>query len=126
MLLLDPDYPGEKIRKTIQQVVPQAKHIYADKNKAISKNKRKVGIEHMKVEDIIELFDHIQIVKHDSDVSNNFLYELGLIGSEGSKTLRIKLGKKLGIGYMNSKQLLKRLHMFGIKKEEVIKANDCE
>lgn len=119
VLLLDPDHPGEKIRRTIQEVVPDAMHIFADKKKAISKNKRKVGIEHMNKEDIISLFDEIKTAKRASDITQEMLYEYGLIGQECSKDKRIQLGLRLGIGYTNSKQLLKRLHLFGISKKEL-------
>lgn len=121
VLCLDPDFPGEKIRKTIQNVVPNAMHIFAEKAKAISKNKRKVGIEHMKNEDIIELFENIKPTVNTSDVTLGELLDLGLIGTNNSKEKRVKLGTNLGIGYTNSKQLLKRLRLFGINLEEVMK-----
>ena len=46
ILFLDPDYPGERIRKKITEVIPNAKHAFLKKDLAISKNKKQVGIEH--------------------------------------------------------------------------------
>ena len=44
------------------------------------------------------------------------LNNAGLIGGEGAKERREKLGKLLKIGYTNGKQLHKRLMMFEISK----------
>ena len=72
VLCLDPDGPGEKIRKKIIEYVPNAYNVYADKQKAISRNKKKVGIEHMSKKDICELFEHIYVPKYE----NNITYEV--------------------------------------------------
>ena len=59
ILFLDPDYPGERIRKKITEVIPNAKHAFLKKDLAISKNKKKVGIEHAKKEDIIDALNNV-------------------------------------------------------------------
>lgn len=119
VLCLDPDYPGEKIRRKIMEVVPNAMHVYANKKDAISKNKRKVGIEHMSKKDIITLFENIQITDRKNIISNISLFELGLIGSKNSKVLRQKLCEKLNLGYVNGKQLATRLSMHNISMEKI-------
>ena len=49
-------------------------------------------------------------------------FEYKLTGHSDSKNLREKLGKKLGIGYSNGKQLLSKLNRYDINMEEFIKA----
>ena len=111
ILCLDPDGPGERIRRKILENIPSCKNVYADKSKAISKNHKKVGIEHMKREDILELFENVYKSTYSNNISYIDLYDLGLMDS---KIKREALCKKLNIGYCNSKQLLKRLNMLGI------------
>lgn len=118
VLCLDPDGPGEKIRRKIVERVPNAHHVFACKNKAISNNKKKIGIEHMKKEDIIEMFDNIKMTTNSGCISYSDLYEMGYMSS---KNKRILLCEKLNISYCNGKQLLKRLNMFGISMEEIRK-----
>ncbi len=116
ILCLDPDSPGEKIRKKIMEEVPTCKNVYADKTKSISKNKRKVGIEHMEKEDIIKLFENVYSPGYNGSITFIELYELGLLDS---KVKREKLCKKLNFGYCNAKQLLKRLNMYNISIDKV-------
>lgn len=121
VLCLDPDGPGEKIRRKILEKVTNVNQVFAIKSKAISKNKKKVGIEHMSKEDILLMFSDIKINKNTNNISYIELYELGFMTS---KQKRIKLCEKLGISYCNGKQLVKRLNMFGITMEEIINY-DC-
>lgn len=121
VLCLDPDGPGEKIRRIIMEQVPSVNHVFAKKELAISNNKKKVGIEHMSKDDIIQMFENIKIYNCESDITYFDLYEMGYMTS---KIKRIKLCEHLNISYCNGKQLLKRLNMFGIKLEE-IKKYDC-
>lgn len=121
VLCLDPDGPGEKIRRKIIEKVENVSQVFANKYKAISKNKKKVGIEHMSKEDIVNMFKDIKMNKYNNEITYIQLYELGFMTS---KQKRINLCEKLGISYCNGKQLLKRLNMFGISMEE-IKKYDC-
>jgi len=119
VLCLDPDYAGEKIRKTLLSVVPNAYQVFADRERAISKNGKKIGIEHMSQDDIRKLFSKIMISDYHENITMNDMYDLGLIGSSDSALKREELGKKLGIGYANAKQFLRRLNMFNITIEDI-------
>lgn len=116
ILCLDPDGPGEKIRKKILECVPNVHQVFAVKKLAISKNNKKIGIEHMKNEDILEMFSNIKYSTNTGTLTYQDLYKLGYMTS---KQKRQKLCEKLNISYCNGKQLLKRLNMFGITLEEV-------
>lgn len=124
VLCLDPDGPGNKIRKEITAVIPDAYHVFAKKGLAISKNHKKVGIEHMSTSDIKELFSNIKFNRLGSDVTYQDLFKLGYTGNKESKLKRERLGNHLGIGACNAKQLLKRINMFGITLKE-IEDYDC-
>ncbi len=121
VLLLDPDGPGEKIRKKIQSVIKQCEHIFVPQNIAISKNKKKVGIEHIKTEILTQYLGETRSDKKKSDVTLENLYDLNLIGKPNSNALRSKLCNKLMIGKANGKTLLSKINMFGINYSEIEK-----
>jgi ribonuclease M5 len=120
ILFLDPDYPGERIRKKISSVIPNAKHAFLKKDLAISKNKKKVGIEHAKKEDIIEALEKVlSPVESSEKVTYLELYDLGLFGDENSSKLRDYVSSELNIGHTNGKTFLKRINMFNISIETI-------
>lgn len=122
VLFLDPDFQGERIRRIINDYVGNTKHAFLMKKDCISKNKRKVGIEHASKEKIIAAlssfhqsgqYQNKQIVLQD-------LFDLKLIGSKNSRELRKVLGERLGIGLNNGKTMCNKLNMFGINLEKVM------
>lgn len=120
VLCLDPDFAGEKIRKRLLEVVPDAHHIFPNRSDAISKNGKKVGVEHMTTENIKKVFSNIKTKTNGGSITNDDLLKLGLVGCKGSRIKREQLGKRLGIGYTNSKQMLNRLNMFNISYKEIV------
>ena len=54
IIFTDPDYSGEKIRKTIMEVVPDAKHAFYQEKLQFLKNGGSLGVEHASDEAIIE------------------------------------------------------------------------
>lgn len=120
ILFLDPDYPGERIRKILQSKIPNAKNAFLKKDLAISKNKKKVGIEHAKKEDIIEALENVlSVTENTNKITINDLYKLGLIGEANSQYLRDKICEKLNLGHTNAKTFLKRINMFNISLEQI-------
>ena len=120
VIFTDPDYSGERIRKKILEIVPTAKQLFLRKSDCISNNNKKVGIEHASKELIKEALDSILIInKNENHLTMNDLFDLGLIGSESSAILRIKLADYLNLGRPNGKTILKRLNILGLTKEEV-------
>lgn len=118
IIFTDPDYPGEKIRKIIDENIPGCKHAFLMQHEA--KTDKKVGIEHASVESIQKALKNVYETGNSfiSDIEKQHLIEYGLIGGKGAREKREKLGTLLHIGYTNGKQLLHRLHMFQISKEE--------
>ena len=120
ILLLDPDYQGERIRRLINNYVGETKHAFIEKKKCISRNRKKVGIEHATSEDIIEALSKLKVSnRKQNNISQNELMRLGLIGMDGSKKLREELSIKTGIGLSNGKTLCKKLNMFGYTLEQI-------
>jgi ribonuclease M5 len=119
IVFTDPDYPGEKIRKTITESVPGCMHAFLTKENAISKNGRKLGVEHAEPNVIREALKDAQLMHEEilEEITQEDLVLAGLVGGAGSKERRVRLGKLLKIGYTNGKQLHKRLMMFQISKE---------
>lgn len=115
VLLLDPDYPGEKIRKTLASKLKNPKHIFFDRKVSISKNRKKVGIEHVDFKLIREMIQFEVIESNNqSDITTSTLFELGLTGQLNSADLRKKITDYYHIGHCNTKILLQRLSWLGL------------
>ena len=136
IIFTDPDYPGERIRRIVDKKVPGCKHAFLTQNEARDKKSKKnnLGIENASIETIKQALSRVYEVEQQSEmqITKNDLIKYGLIGSSRSKERRQALGESLRIGYANGKQLLKRLSMFNISKDdfikeiEVINARECE
>lgn len=120
IVFTDPDFPGQKIRNTITEQVPGCKHAFIEKAEALHKLGKGVGVEHASPEIIRKALQNAHIMQETfvEEISQEDLITAGLIGGEGAKERREKLGKLLKIGYTNGKQLHKRLMMFQINKED--------
>lgn len=119
ILFLDPDTPGEKIRKRLNDEIPNLKNAFVLKEDA--KTSKKVGVEHASKEILEEALNNLVTYQ---DKQNSLSYEdflsLNLSGNKNSSVLREKLAKKLHIGKCNGKTMYKRLNMLGVSKEELI------
>lgn len=124
IILTDPDFPGQKIRNTISEQVPGCKHAFIPKEEALHKRGKGVGVEHASSYAIRRALKDAQFmqVEAQEEVTHEDLITAGLIGGEGAKLRREKLGKILKIGYTNGKQLHKRLMVFEISKHDFAKA----
>ena len=119
ILFLDPDFPGERIRSKILEIVPNAKNVYIKKELCISNNKKKVGVEHASFSDIKEALDSIlnkSAKKNNPDITILDLYNLNIVGN---KKLREYISKELNIGNPNNKTLIKRLNSLDISYEDL-------
>jgi len=124
IVFTDPDYPGQKIRNGIIEAVPSCKHAYLDRNDARPKSGKGLGVEHAKACVIREALGTAMtpVDNKEEHISQPFLVGLDLIGHHESKQKRELLANRLGIGYVNGKQLRNRLNMFGITEAQVLQA----
>lgn len=118
IILTDPDYAGEQIRKNLSSQIKNCKHAFIPQGKALKKDN--IGVENARPEDIIEAIMKAkpEDVYRKALFTKEELLAVGLIGGSGSRDRRERLGDILGIGYSNGKQLLNRLNNFGINREE--------
>lgn len=121
VILTDPDFPGEKIRTIINQRVKNCKQAYLTQKEARCKNTGKIGVEYAKPEVIKKALLGAKVEQSQSSPGYTMedLYNWGLTGSSFGGKRRILLGEKLGIGYTNAKQFLRRLNSYNISKGEV-------
>jgi ribonuclease M5 len=117
ILLFDPDYPGEKIRKQVAEKLKNPQHIYIDQS--LARYKRKIGIEHVAKINLEEAFKHVVFNTHQNTLSKEAFIDLGLEGHHEAKTRRALVSKTYHIGYANAKTLFKRLNLIGKTKEDI-------
>ncbi|TCP22556.1 RNAse M5 [Scopulibacillus darangshiensis] len=124
IIFTDPDFPGEKIRKTISESVPGCKHAFLTREEAAGLVTQSLGIEHASPEAIRDALAKVYTETSETEehISMTKLRENGLVGGKGARERREKLGEHLKIGYTNAKQLHKRLKMFQITEDDFNKA----
>ena len=150
IILTDPDYSGEEIRRKLSERFPKAKHAYVARELATRDGD--IGIENARPEDVLEALRKAHAVsgsqgelgqsgpaglsdqagQSDSSgqsdqsrpkkIEKKDILRLGLVGTKNASALRAKTAEKLGIGYGNSKGLLRMLNGYGISIEELEKA----
>ncbi len=121
IIFTDPDFSGEKIRKIVAEAVPNAKHAFLPKAEGRpDKAGGSLGVEHASPAAIRAALDHVytETTAAPTLITHEDLMAAGLIGGAGAKERREQLGEILQIGYVNGKQLEKRLRMFGIQPED--------
>ncbi|MBR3251238.1 MAG: ribonuclease M5 [Erysipelotrichaceae bacterium] len=120
ILFLDPDTPGEKIRKKLNDEIPNLKNAFILKEDG--RTSRKVGIEHASKEVLEEALNNlITYTDSKSSISMQEFYQLGLSGNDDSALRREKVYRHFHLGKCNGKTLFKRLNMLGIDKDEIEK-----
>ena len=122
IILTDPDYAGEQIRRDLSKHIINPKHAFLPQGKAIKKGD--IGVENATKEDIIQAINKARPNKIEKQIlfSKEDLVEFGLSGGLDSRQRRDTLGHVLGIGYGNAKQFLNRLNNFGVTREEFLSA----
>lgn len=120
IVFTDPDFSGEKIRKIIQEAVPGVKHAFLNRCDAVPNHKGSLGVEHASPEAIREALRNLYTEEPDAEetITRSDLFSAGLIDGAGAKERRRQLCEYLRIGYVNGKQLQKRLNLFQITQEE--------
>lgn len=121
VLILDPDFPGQKIRDKISASLSNPIHIYIPKKDAVDIKKHKVGLEHVdldKLEEIIK--NEISYTK----VTNKELFaadfiKLNLTGSNNSQERRNIVTNHFHLPKSNAKRLLEYLNKLAITKEQL-------
>lgn len=118
IVLTDPDYAGEQIRRRISKLVEGCKHAFIAREDAMADND--IGVERASSEAIRSALSRVRTEKEVpcGEFSLHDLVKNGLVGQAGSSEKRNMAGKILGIGYANAKQFLQRLNTYGVTREE--------
>lgn len=118
IILTDPDYPGEWIRREVSKAVKEAKHAFIPKEDAIKEGN--VGIENASPKNILLALERarFELQTPRTEFNKGDLMKEGLLGVDGATEKRDLLGKILGIGYGNGKQFLNRLNHYGVTRDE--------
>jgi ribonuclease M5 len=122
IVLTDPDFAGEKIRKIISKRIEGIKHAYIPRAEGTKNGD--IGVENACPESIRRALElakcEVKEKREEFDIEDMLF--LGLTGNNKAKERREALGKELGIGYGNANQFLSRLNNFGITREEFVHA----
>lgn len=116
ILFLDPDGPGEKIRKKLVELFPKSKNCFIDKSD-IPKPSKKIGVAEATDESIVKAFSNVVTFELNNE-SISWLEYINLDLNSFDK--RKKLCFMLNISYCNNKQLFKRLNMLNYTYNEVV------
>lgn len=124
IVFTDPDFSGEKIRKTIQAAVPGVKHAFLKKKDAVPHGQGSLGVEHATPETIRDALAHLytEVPEAQPRITQADLLAAKLISGPNARKRREVLCEFLRIGYVNGKQLYKRLNLFQVTPEEFKKA----
>jgi len=122
ILFLDPDFPGKRITNRILERVPNVKIAFIQKKDAISKNHKKVGIEHAGETKIRAALENLFSVRESPNdpTTTAELIRLGLVNRDHSAELRKKACEGLGLPLCNGKTFLKYVKMFHIPLTKIV------
>jgi len=121
VLLLDPDGPGEKIRRTINDHLKYPVNVFIPVEVARSHNKKKVGIEHVSRETLEKHLLEPKTIQMVEALSMPQMMALGLTGVVAAGRRRAHVCLAFNVGLANAKTLRQKLQMFGITFEQVRK-----
>jgi len=122
IVLTDPDFAGEKIRKIIAKRIAGIKHAYISQGEGTKDGD--IGVENASPQSIIKALEAAkceQKEKREEFTINDMLF-FKLSGNDKAKERRDALGKELRIGYCNAAQFCSRLNNYGITREEFVNA----
>lgn len=122
IVLTDPDFAGEKIRRIISKRVPDIKHAYITQSEG--RKGDDIGVENASPETIIKALNgaKCQVKEKRNEFTIQDMHFFKLTADKDARKRRDAVGRELGIGYCNTNQLLTRLNNYGISKDEFIEA----
>lgn len=120
IIFTDPDYAGKEIRRRLTKAFPEAGQAYLCRKEA--EKDGDIGIENAAPDHIRQALEnaHYTLQDRPDEFSMSDLIRYRLTGDPKAAQRREQLGRKLGIGYGNSKAFLNRLNRFGITRDEFL------
>ncbi|NCB32969.1 MAG: ribonuclease M5 [Erysipelotrichia bacterium] len=126
IVFTDPDSPGNRIRKEINDAVPGCRNAFVDK--ADARTSKKVGIEHACREILDAALANLITMEEvpSGTLTMKDLYELGLAGRTDSAVKREVLGRRLHLGAGTAKTMCHRLNCLGMNRQQLIEELENE
>lgn len=121
IVFTDPDFNGERVRKMISQAIPGVKHAFIRRDQGVPHVAHgSLGVEHAAPEVIRAALDHLYTEEDDQEPTfqRTDMVHADLVSGPTARKRRERLGQILGIGYGNGKQMLKRLNVFRVSREQ--------
>lgn len=110
IVLTDPDSPGNRIRKLLDENIDGLHHAFVDKNVSIKKHK--VGVAESTKEEVLKALNNmITYTKEElsTSITMNDIIKLGLTGNEDSSYKRNKIAEHFNLGFCSTnKTFIKR------------------
>jgi ribonuclease M5 len=124
VVLTDPDFSGERIRRLISAEIPDIKQAFLRQKDAIptqNSHHHSLGVEHASEEAILLALKEVSRSEKKSPalISRTDLLRLKLINYPEARRRREYISEKLNLGYVNSAHLAQRLQLLGIGLTEL-------
>ena len=120
IVLTDPDFPGKKIRDTINNNVENCYNAFVNKEVSIKKNK--VGVAESTKEEVLKSLQNLHIFSKSLQNPTILLSDLACRGylNINQKEFRDYISKKYNFDIVNTKTFIKRINLLNIPiKEEL-------
>lgn len=119
IVLTDPDFAGEQIRRRISDRFPNSKHAFIRRKDATDSGD--IGVENASPEIILEALSKVKTISQAKEATYGMedLQRWALIGASNAAEKRAFVGGKIGIGVCSAKQFLSRLNHFEIDRAAV-------
>lgn len=120
VILTDPDYPGKKIRNTINENIENCYNAFVSKEVSIKKNK--VGVAESTKEEVLKSLQNLHIFSKSLQNPTILLSDLACRGylNINQKEFRDYISKKYNFDIVNTKTFIKRINLLNIPiKEEL-------
>lgn len=118
IIFTDPDHAGERIRKIVSQRIPGCKHAFLPQEDALYRGD--IGVENASPEAVRRALATVRTEgsEGEPELTHADLMEAGLLVHPDAARRRLLMGNRLGIGYCNGKQFMKRCTSFRITRRE--------
>lgn len=121
ILFLDPDHPGRTLTDRLVAAVPGAGIAFLPRREAISRDGRKVGVEHASAAAIDKALAGVRTIAPAprEDVTPADLFVRHLSGCADAAARRNRAATRLGLPPSNAKTLVRWMNMLGIPPERL-------
>ncbi|AVK61801.1 ribonuclease M5 [Lactobacillus sp. CBA3606] len=119
IVFTDPDFSGERIRRIVSAAVPGVQHAFLPRKAGVpTKAGGSLGVEHASPAAIRTALANLyteNLSEPTTLITKTDLIQAGLLAGPAARQRREQLGELLKIGYVNGKQLPKRLQLFQVQ-----------